>query len=358
MTTRLFFHATNNAQSGLPTTEQSSLTVDNNGDIASKNRLMDTTAGAAENTIDCATNATTSAQVCHFTRFCSKPFADTSISANTWNYVFGAEEDNVNANFPCSGSGKDIWVSVYVWNPNTSTKVGNIIDGLTATGTFTEPTASASPTVVSGTFGGSAVNSIPSGCVIVYECMFQITQNNTTARTLTFHYDGPTVDTTSGDAFSGNASFIETPQNLTFQTNAVKSITQTLVFGGVTAPVRRKTAKKINSETITVTGPSTPIGLLRNKIRVVPASVTTLAAVSDILAHHINITVPTETITISSTPSRLKTWIRIQLETVTINAPPPSHVEHVYRPFRILLESIALGNTPVRKATKTRRIDE
>lgn len=356
--TRLFFHATNNAQAGLPTTEQSSLTVDNNGDIASKNRVMDTTAGASENTIDCGTSASSSAQVCHFTRFCSKPFSNTSITAQTWNYVFGAEEDNVNANFPCSSSGKDIWVTVYVWNPNTSTKVGNVIDGLTSTGTYDEPTASASPTVVSGTFAGSAVNSIPSGCVLVYECMFQITQNNATARTITFHYDGPTVDTTSGDAFSGNASFIETPQTLTFQTNAVKSIAATLVFGGVTAPTRRKTSHKTNVEGITVVGPSTPIGLLRKKIRVVPASVTTIAAVSDILSHHINVVVPTETITIGSTPTRLKSWVRVMLEALTINAPPPLHVEHVYRPFRKIFETIALGHTSIRKATKTRRIDE
>lgn len=353
--TRLYFHATNNAQAGLPTTEQSSLTVDNNGDVATKNRLMDTTIGTVENTIDCLTTSTTSAQVCHFTRFVSKPFSNTSISANTWTYVFGAEEDNVNANFPCSGSGKDIWITVYVWNPNTSTKVGNVIDGLTATGSFTEPTASASPTVVSGTFAGSAVNSIPSGCVLVYECMFQITMNNAAVRTLTFHYDGNTVDTTSGDSPASMASFIETPQTLTFQTNAVKSIAASLTIGGVTAPTRKKFTQKTNTGTVTIVGPSS-ITLLRNKKRTINDSLSSSIFLNNILSHHRALVTPTETLTISSTPTILKSRVRVMLEALTIT-PIPVVTSHPYRAFRNIFEGLAISNPVDRKATKHRSVD-
>lgn len=351
--TKLYFHATNNAQAGLPTVEQSSLTIDNNGDTASKNRVMDATAGTAENTIDCGTSASTSAQVCHFTRFCSKPFANTSISANTWNYVFGAEEDNVNANFPCSASGKDIWVTVYVWNPNTSTKVGNVIDGLTSTGSYDEPTASASPTVVSGTFAGSAVNAIPSGCVLVYECMFQITHNNATARTLTFHYDGPTVDTTSGDAFSNNASFIETPQTLTFQTNAVKALTSTVTIGSV-APTRRKSAvKAVPAQTVTTSTAS--LNRLTTKKRTVTDTVAILSTPVQILAHNKVVAPPAETVTISSTPTQLRSRVRTINQTITILS-TPTYIQVPNRPTRRLTESVIINSLLTRKSNKRRTL--
>ena len=353
--TKLFFHATNNAQAGLPTTEQSSLTVDNNGDVANKNRLMDDTAGTTENTIDCGSSATTSAQVLHFTRFCSKPFSNTSISANTWNYVFGAEQDNVNANFPCSGTGKDIWVTVYVWNPNTQTKVGNIIDGTTSSGTFQEPSSSASPIVISGSFTGAAVASIPSGSVIVYECMFQITHNNATSRTLTFHYDGPTIDTTGGDAFSNNAAYIETPQTLTFQTNAVKALSGSITLGGTT-PTRRKTGvKTVPAQSVTIT--NTSLALLRTKKR--SPSTASLSLVSNptyILAHNKVAIVPTESITTSGTVAQLRSRVRLTNQPLTIDSGTPTHVEHVYRPFRKIAESLALSNTAIKRSNKKRSI--
>lgn len=352
--TRLYFHATNNAQVGLPTVEQSSLTIDNNGDVASKNRVMDTTAGTVENTIDCGTSATTSAQVCHFTRFCSKPFSNTSISANTWSYVFGAEQDNVNANFPCSGSGKNIWVTVYVWDPNAGSKVGNIIDGNTATGNYDEPTSSASPTVVSGTFTGAAVNAIPSGCVLVYECMFQITHNNATARTLTFHYDGPSVNTTSGDAFSNNASFIETPQTITFQTNAVKAITSTVTIG-VVAPTRKKgLSKAVPAQTVTLSTSS--LTLLRTKKRAITTTVNISSTVAEILAHNIVKAVPAETVTIGAVaPTRTKTWVRKLVETITI-ASTATHKEVPYRPFRNIIETVTINSILTRLGAKKRQV--
>src|SRR4249920_513316 len=99
--TKLYFHATANNATGLPTSEQSSLTVDNYGDSAATNRTMSDTIGTSQNSLASITTSTTSAQVEHFSRFVTRTFSNTSISANTWNYAFAVEQDNVNANFPC-----------------------------------------------------------------------------------------------------------------------------------------------------------------------------------------------------------------------------------------------------------------
>lgn len=352
--TRLYFHAATNSQSGNPTGEHSSLTVDNNGDSASANRTMDITKGTTETSINCATNASTSAQVSHFTRFVTRPFANTSISAQTWTLCFGAEEDNVNANWPCSSTGKNIWQTLYVWNPANSTVVGTIIDGNTANGDFDEPSSAAAETVVFGTFSGSAVNAIPSGCILVWECMFQFTQNNSTARTLTFYFDGNTVDTTSGDSPTSMASFLESTQALTFQTNATKAITSTVSIS--TASItRKKSTGRTNTSTVTTSVAS--LTIRRNKKRTITETITSIATVNEILAHHINVAVPAETVTISTPSLTLKkSWVRVLLETVTINTPAPTHVEHVYRPFRKLTETITINSNPVRKTAKKRTL--
>lgn len=351
--TRLYFHAATNSQTGNPTSEQSSLTVDNNGDASTANRTMDINKGTSETNITCATNATTSAQVCHFTRFVTRPFANTSISAQTWTLCFGAEEDNVNANFPCSSTGKNIWQTLYVWNPASSTKVGDIIDGATANSDFDEPSSAAAKTVVFGTFSGSAVNSIPSGCILVWECMFQITQNNATARTLTFYFDGNTVDTTSGDTPTSMASFLESTQALTFQTNAVKAITSTVTLSQTL--VRKKSLQRSNTSTVTTSLAS--LNILRGKKRTITTTVTLLQTPTYILAHHINIAVPAETVTISTASlTNKKSWVRVLLETVTINSPAPTHVEHVYRPFRNLTENITIAGVVAKLAAKKRTL--
>ena len=351
--TKLYFHATINSQTGLPTTQQSSLTVDNNGDSASTNRTMNTTIGTTQNSIDCATNATTSAQVCHFTRFVTRTFSNTSISANTWNLAFGAEQDNVNANFPVSGSGKSTFISAYVWNPSTQTKVGNIIDG-SSDANFAEPSSSATETSIFGTFSGAAVNSIPTGCVIVFECMFQITQNNATARTLTFYYDGTTENNANGNTVSNHASYIETHQTITFQNNVTKAITSTVTIGA-TVPVRKKSSVKALTQTATVTGPST-LTMLRTKNRAITDTITiNTPAPTKVLAHNFVKTL-TETVTIgTTTPTQLRSRIRVITTTITINS-TPTYIQVPNRPFRKLTENILINSSVIKKSSKKRSL--
>ena len=220
--TKLYFHNATSGLSSLPTTEQSSLTVDNNSDPLTTNRTLSSTIGSSQVSLTCNTNASTSAQVAWFSRFVSPIITNTSISANTWNYAFAVNESNVNANFPCSSTGKQIWVNAYVWNTGSGTKVGNIIDGLShSPGDFNEPTVAATETSVFGTFDGSLVSSIPSNCVIVYEAIFQFTQNNATARTIALFYDGTTETNANGTTVSNHASYIETPQTITFSSGSI-----------------------------------------------------------------------------------------------------------------------------------------
>lgn len=351
--TRLYFHAATNPATGLPTSEQSSLTVDNNGDSASINRLMDTTKGTSQASINVTTSATTSAQVAHFTRFSTKPFANTSIAANTWNFSFAVAQDNVNANFPVSGSGKNAWVSLYVWNPNTTSKVGDIIDGLTANGDWDEPTVAASEIVLYVTFAGAAVNSIPSGCILVLECMFQFTHNNATSRTITFYYDGSTVDVTSADTATSMASFIETPQTLTFQTNAVKTITSTVTLG-VVAPTRRKSAvKAVPAQTITSSTAS--LTRLTTKKRTITETTAIASTPVQILSHSRAVAPPAETITISSTPVQLRSRVRVITQTITILS-TPTYIQVPNRPTRRLTETIVINSNVIRKNAKKRSL--
>lgn len=351
--TRLYFHAATNSATGLPTVEQSSLTVDNNGDSASTNRLMDTTKGTSQASINVTTSATTSAQVAHFTRFSTKPFANTSIAANTWNFSFAVAQDNVNANFPVSGAGKNAWVSLYVWNPNTTSKVGDIIDGLTANGDWDEPTVAASEIVLYVTFAGAAVNSIPSGCILVLECMFQFTHNNATSRTITFYYDGSTVDVTSADTATSMASFIETPQTLTFQTNAVKAITSTVTIGA-TVPTRRKGAVKPIAQTITSS--TTSLTRLTTKKRTITETTAIASTPVQILSHHINVAPTAETVTIGAvTPIQLRSRVRVITQTITILS-TPTYIQVPNRPVRRLTETIVISSNVVRKNAKRRTL--
>jgi hypothetical protein len=308
--------------------------------------------GTSQNSIDCPTNASTSAQVCHFSRFVTRTFSNTSITAQTWNYAFAVEEDNVNANFPCSGSGKAITICVYVWNPASQTKVGNILDGST-NGDYTEPSASATETSLFGTFAGAAVNAIPSGCVIVYECMFQFTQNNATARTVTFYYDGTTENNANANTVSNHASYIETPQTITFQNNAVKALTSTVTIG-VVAPTRKKSAIKAIPTTVTSSTPS--LARITTKKRTVTDTVVIASTPAQILAHNKTVAPSAETVTIGAVaPTQLRSRVRVLNQTVTISS-TPTYIQVPNRPVRRLTENILINSTVVKKSAKKRTL--
>lgn len=354
--TKLYFHNTTSGLGGLPTTEQSSLSVDKNSDALTVNRTMSPTIGSSQVSKVCATNASTSAQVVYFTRFVSNVLGVTSIATNTWNYAFAVAEDNVNANFPCSGDGKTISVSVYVWNTTNGTKVGDILNG-DSNADYNEPNSTSTETTLFGTFHGTAVNSIPAGSVLVYEAIFQISQNNSTARSLTYYYDGDTETNTNGDTVTNHASYIETPQTLTFAGgNVVKTLTSTVTISSTVA--RRTTkARAVPTQTVSVTGPQT-LAMLRNKKRAPPAETVTIAtdpsSPSFIKAHNIAKAVPAETITVSSTVgfTRMRNRALAELVHVTDSV---DYLQHPKKFKAIINQSVLLfqmlGRTVGKKRT-------
>jgi hypothetical protein len=199
---------------------------------------MDTTIGTAQNSLVLTSNATVLQQNYYFTRFVSQPLSGiTSVTALTWTYNFAATESNASANFPTSSIGQPTTLTAYVWRPGTG-KVGNILDGST-TGTLTEGTAGAERSH-NATFNSTLVSSVQDGDVICLEVFFRITQGAATSYTDTFYYDGTTVTTSENTDVTNHASFVETPQNLTFgaAAAAVQDITRVCFGGGnFNAPV-------------------------------------------------------------------------------------------------------------------------
>lgn len=210
MATRLYFHATTSGLSNLPTSEQSSLTVNKSADAQTVNRSMDTTIGTSQTSVALTSNATTSQQVYYFTRFVSEELSGiSSITAQTWTYNFAVQCSNAQARFPVSSGA--VPVVVYVWRPSTSAVVGTIFDS-----TAGSCGIASAETGFNVTFSGSSVASVADGDVICIEIIFRPTQTLATAYTDTFYYDGTTVNSTNNTGVSNHASFLETPQNLTF----------------------------------------------------------------------------------------------------------------------------------------------
>jgi hypothetical protein len=318
---------------------------------------MDSTIGSAQTSKNCATNASTSLQVSRFTRFVSPVLGVTSIAANTWNYAFAVSEDNVNANFPVSGqNGHDIWVNVFVWNTNNSTKVGNIIDGLGGAGAeYQEPTTAATEVSVFGTFAGAAVNSIPAGSVICYEAIFQFQQNNTTARTITLYYDGVTETNNNGTTVSNHASYIETPQALTFAGgNVVKTLTSTVTLSQTLA---RSKGRKVAPGAQTVTISSTPTRLTTKK-RAPAAETVTIAtdagSPSFIKAHNTAKTL-TETISATSTVGFTRMRNRPLSELVHVTD-AVDYLQHPKKFTAKITQTVLLSQTAARTSGKKRGV--
>lgn len=215
--TKLYFHeATSTVTGTLPSTSQSAQGAPaTTADAVTVNRSMNTTIGTTQTSK--AISFTSAQHKVYYTRFVSDTLqSNTTISANTWNFAFAASEASLSANFPCAGSAQAINVTCYVWRPGTGTKVGNILDGNSAA-SYTEPSAIGTEKSLFGTFSGSAVTA-NAGDVICMEIYFTIT--NTASSTGTFFYDGTTETNVNGTTVTSHASYIETPQALTFGTPA------------------------------------------------------------------------------------------------------------------------------------------
>jgi hypothetical protein len=188
---------------------------------------MNPTIGTAQSIITLTTNAVTSQQFYYFTKFVSEPLNQTSIAANTWTYNFAARSPVAGfANYPTGSANQPVRVHVYVWRPSNGTKVGTILDGTSAS-TVDECTSS-SLLVCQTTFSGAAVSSIQTNDVIICEIWHVLTQSLGSAVLCEFAYDGTTANTTKNATVTNHASFIETPETISF-VGATTPLTQTTI---------------------------------------------------------------------------------------------------------------------------------
>lgn len=196
MATRLYWHnAANTLVSNLPTTKQSTQTVSGNGASQSVNKLMNTTIGTTQATITFTGGAST---VEYYTRFVTDTIGQSSIAANTWT-VRWAFNDQVNADTTAN-------IAIYTYRPGTG-KQSTIYDS-------TMPfTVAAGEVGYVNTISGSAVSGISAGTDVL--CL-EFMESSVAPVTKTLYFDGTNNSFTNGSTVSSAASYIETPENLTF----------------------------------------------------------------------------------------------------------------------------------------------
>jgi hypothetical protein len=212
--TRLYFHAVLNTLPNLPTTERSTLTANKVVDAETVNRTMSTIIGTVQTSLTLTSNATTALQRYYFTRFVSDTLTNvTSITAQTWTYNFSTNNQSLSSRFPVNGTNQPVRVTAYVWRPGTSSKVGDIVDGNSAS---TVDVSNAAQKAHITTFTGNQVLGVQAGDVLCFEVWFEMTQATASSWIDPFFYDGPTVTTVNNTTVSNHASFIQTPQGLSF----------------------------------------------------------------------------------------------------------------------------------------------
>lgn len=159
----------------------------------------------------------------YFTRFVSQQLMAGTITAQTWTYNFGARQESTSANFPVSGANQPVYICLYVWRPGTG-KVGTIYEG-NSSSDADECATAGNAYSEHVTFSGSAVT-VQDNDVLIFEVWFQISTGGIFGSyQIVFIYDGQRADIlnsgTSIGASLDYAAFIETPQNIFFQGDAI-----------------------------------------------------------------------------------------------------------------------------------------
>jgi hypothetical protein len=180
---------------------------------------MNTTIGTAQTQLDFVNTAARSNIFAYVTKFVSANLNETSIAANTWKWNFAAKISNTTpVAFPTPSTNDRVPVNVYVWRPSTGAKVGTIFDGA-ASATYWDIGWEdiTVETLQNGNFAGAAVTTAIND-VIVVEVWVRMDCTSTTSTTYSVMYDGTTVNESAVNptTVSNHASFLETPQNLTF----------------------------------------------------------------------------------------------------------------------------------------------
>lgn len=217
-------HNATSAVSGtLPSTEQSTKTAAANYEAQTTNRSMNTTIGTAQQSLTFVNTSTRTNATLYCTKFVSANLNQTSIAANTWTYNFAAQTSQVTSitHYPVPSGSDSVPMCCYVWRPSTGAKVSNIFDG-DSSSTYWDVGNKGQTDERSqhGTFAGSAVTCQVND-VIVVEAWIYLGASATTSATLSFYYDGTTVTSNSGTIVSNQASYLETPETLSFTTAAI-----------------------------------------------------------------------------------------------------------------------------------------
>ena len=166
---------------------------------------------STQTSITGTTSAITSPQTGFIAKFVSDPLKGvSSISANTWTFNCASDMSSTNANFWING------LYIYVFRPdvNGGSIVGAIFENYSTAG-GSNP-ASTAEKVNHYTISGNAVSGVSDDDVIIVELWSNTTQGMATSYTVHAYFDGGVVTTTNGTTVSDHASFLETPQALTF----------------------------------------------------------------------------------------------------------------------------------------------
>ena len=240
----MFLHQASSAVSGtLPNSEQSAKAIEFSFESQAVNHSMDTTIGTAQVQLDFVNTTARSDAFGYVSKWVSPNLNQTSVAANTWRWNFAAKLNNTaptNA-YPTPSTNDRVPLCCYVWRPSTGAKVGDIFDGNTTAATywdlgFENITAE---TLQNGTFTGAAVTCQVND-VIVVEAWVRY-DGTSSSTTCSFMYDGTTVNTSSTNptTVTNHASFLETPENLSF------------VTGGAPIDMTQSAAKTYSNKFIT-----------------------------------------------------------------------------------------------------------
>jgi hypothetical protein len=213
--TRLYLRALVNPLPDLPTTPSLGGYISFEGVSEFPHRLMSTAKGSSQKGMVHRSLATLSPVDYMIGRWVSPPLKDvTAISGHKWTLNFAAMQSHASAHFPVTGSNQAFYINVFVWRPRTQAIVGTICPSGTDVG-YDEPTAT-SVRSMHGMFTGSSVAGVQDGDVIVLEMIPRVTQAAASEYFQSIYFDGGTVTLTENTVVSDHASFLETPQSLTF----------------------------------------------------------------------------------------------------------------------------------------------
>lgn len=179
---------------------------------------MDTTKGSSQYDLTAAKTNTSTTNRMYMTRFLSDSLNVASISANTWTFNISCWSSSSATYYPTETTfNYRIPSCLYVYRPSDGTVVGNVFDGMSASDTYAYGYSMQVCQVT--TYTGSAVASVSPGDILVFEAW----TSGSVSTSLTYHYafDGATITTTDGSTVSNHASFLETPQTITFGVPAI-----------------------------------------------------------------------------------------------------------------------------------------